>query len=315
MKLLVCGGLGFIGLNFVRLIVEQRPDWPIVILDKLTYAANKPSYLSEYQQVSLVEGDICNRPLIDQLVSQADVVVNFAAETHNDNSIAEPVLFFETNTTGVLALAEACRRYHTRLHHVSTDEVFGDMASDSKEKFTLESPYRPSSPYSASKASADLLLRAWHRTYGLPVTISNCTNNFGEFQNSEKLIPNLIGRISRGLNPQIYGDGLNVRDWINVKDHCLGVLAVLESGVLGETYLFGASDEVANLDLAKAFIKASGLKGAQVDFVSDRPGHDRRYALDWSKSNRELGWEPLEPKLLESTETLYGIYGFQKLGK
>lgn len=308
MKVLVCGGLGFIGLNFVRLLAENRPDWSITVLDKHTYASNDPSLLPSLRRVTLFKGDICDRQLVDRLVKQSDAVVNFAAETHNDNSIKEPVLFFETNVTGVLNLAEACRRHQTRLHHVSTDEVFGDTPVSSWEKFTTESPYRPSSPYSASKASADLLLRAWFRTYELRVTISNCTNNFGEFQHTEKLIPSAIGRITKGLNPQIYGDGTNVRDWIHVRDHCLGILAVLESGTLGETYLFGASDEVSNVDLAKALIEASERKDVEIEFVRDRPGHDRRYALDWSKARRELSWEPVEAKVLESAPSLINLY-------
>jgi dTDP-glucose 4,6-dehydratase len=307
-KVLVCGGLGFIGLNFVRLLAEKRPDWSITVLDKLTYAANHPSLLPSTGKVTLVKGDICDRELVDKLVNQSDAVVNFAAETHNDNSIAEPVLFFETNLTGTLSLAEACRQHQTRLHHISTDEVFGDMPIVSEEKFTAESPYRPSSPYSASKASADLLLRAWFRTFGLPVTISNCTNNFGEFQHLEKLIPSTVRRITAGLNPKIYGDGTNIRDWIDVKDHCLGILAALESGVPGETYLFGAGDEVSNLDLAKALLDASGRKDLDVEFVEDRPGHDKRYALDWSKAKNELGWEPVEPKVLEAAPSLVKMY-------
>ena len=309
MKVLVCGGLGFIGLNFVRLLAEKRPDWSVIVLDKRTYAANDPSLLPSSREVTFIKGDICDRELVYRMVKQSDAVVNFAAETHNDNSIKDPVLFFETNVTGVLNLAEACRRHQTRLHHVSTDEVFGDTSVDSKEKFTTDSPYRPSSPYSASKASADLLLRAWTRTYDLPVTISNCTNNFGEFQHSEKLIPNTVRRITKGLNPQIYGDGSNVRDWIHVKDHCLGVLAALESGSLGETYLFGASDEVSNTDLAKALVEASGRQDVEVEFVKDRPGHDMRYALDWSKAKHELGWEPRESKVIESADSLVKIYG------
>jgi dTDP-glucose 4,6-dehydratase len=307
-KVLVCGGLGFIGLNFVRLLAEKRADWSVTVLDKRTYAANDPSLLPVSGEVTFVKGDICDRELLDVLVSQSDAVVNFAAETHNDNSIKKPILFFETNVTGVLNLAEACRRYQTRLHHVSTDEVFGDTPVESRDKFTTDSPYRPSSPYSASKASADLLLKAWFRTYGLAVTISNCTNNFGEFQHPEKLIPSTVRRITKGLNPQIYGDGRNVRDWIHVRDHCLGILAALELGSLGETYLFGASDEVSNLDLAKALIEASGRLDVHVQFVEDRPGHDKRYALDWSKAKSELGWEPLEPKVLELVDSLVHFY-------
>lgn len=310
MKILVCGGLGFIGLNFVRLLVQERPNWHITVLDKQTYAANSPQSLEAFDKVSFVRGDICDRNLLGGLVFQSDAVVNLAAETHNDQSIVKPSLFFETNVDGVLSLAEACRINQTRLHHVSTDEVFGDTPVESLDRFTRQSNYRPSSPYSASKASADLLLRAWFRTYGVPVTISNCTNNFGEFQHLEKLIPSTIKRISRGLNPQIYGDGLNVRDWIHVMDHCRGILAALESGVLGETYLFGASDEVSNFELANALIYASGREDLMVDFVSDRPGHDSRYALDWSETRVELGWEPLEAKVLDSVGKLFSLYRF-----
>ena len=315
MKLLVCGGLGFIGLNFINLLSESRPGFQITVLDKRTYAAHDPIVLGAFPNVSFVAGDICDRNLIQDLVGDHDAIVNFAAETHNDNSITHPERFFSTNVDGVLNLAESCRKFEKRLHHVSTDEVFGDTAVDSDHSFNTDSPYRPSSPYSASKASADLLLRAWHRTYGLKVTISNCTNNFGRFQHAEKLIPNVIGRIFQGKSPQIYGDGKNVRDWINVKDHCRGVLLALEGGKLGETYLFGASDEVSNLELANAFIKASGREGLSVDFVQDRPGHDARYSLNWSGSRLDLGWEPKEAKILDYVDNLYMIYSRTDVAK
>jgi dTDP-glucose 4,6-dehydratase len=310
-RILVCGGLGFIGLNFVQLVYEQRPDWQVTVLDKQTYASHSPNELNKFGSPKFVRGDICDRELVDSLVRECDGVINFAAETHNDNSIAEPDLFFETNVIGVLSLAEACRRYGVRLHHVSTDEVFGDTTIESRDTFNRDSPYRPSSPYSASKASADLLLRAWHRTYGLPVTISNCTNNFGEFQHSEKLIPATVKRIAEGLSPRIYGDGSNVRDWIHVLDHCRGVLLAFETGRIGETYLFGASDEVSNVTLAKELISASGKFDLGVEFVTDRPGHDIRYALDWHKSQQELGWKPIEPKICDSVGKLYQIYASQ----
>ena len=309
MKVLVCGGLGFIGLNFVRLLSEIRPDWFVTILDKQTYAANDLALLRLFGKTDFVNGDICDAKVVDPLVQNSDVVINFAAESHNDNSILRPALFFETNVFGVLTLAEACRKHQTRLHHVSTDEVFGDLPIEGTEKFTEASQYRPSSPYSASKASADLLLRAWFRTYELKVTISNCTNNFGEFQHAEKLIPNTVRRITQGLNPQIYGDGSNIRDWIHVRDHCLGVLAALEHGALGETYLFGATDEVSNLELARGLIEASGRDALEVEFVQDRPGHDRRYSLDWDKARDELGWEPKESRVLDSLGLLIDHYG------
>ena len=308
MRILVCGGLGFIGLNFVKLLYELRPNWQMTVLDKQTYAAHDPSELAKFGSPRFIKGDICDRKLVNELVRDSEGVINFAAETHNDNSIAGPDIFFETNVIGVLSLAEACRRYSTRLHHISTDEVFGDTPLESHDTFNKESPYRPSSPYSASKASADLLLRAWHRTYGLPVTISNCTNNFGEFQHSEKLIPATVRRIASGLQPRIYGDGNNVRDWIHVRDHCRGILLAFEKGNLGHTYLFGASDEVSNVALAKALIRASGQVELGIEFVTDRPGHDSRYALDWSQSQKELGWNPTEPKVLDSLQDLYDIY-------
>ncbi len=308
MQVLVCGGLGFIGLNFVLLLAKERPDWAITVLDKQTYAANELRHLEPYRHVSFVKGDLCNGDLVNELVSKSDAVVNFAAETHNDNSISNPVLFFETNLMGVLTLAEACRRHQTRLHQVSTDEVYGDTPVDNRSKFTEKSPYRPSSPYSSSKASADLLLRSWHRTFGLRITISNCTNNFGKFQHSEKLIPSTIRRISRGNNPQIYGDGSNVRDWIHVIDHCRGVLLALEKGTLGETYLFGANCEVSNLRLAQALLNVSGRNDLEVEFVEDRPGHDERYALDSRKARVELGWEPREDTVLNSLNELFTFY-------
>jgi dTDP-glucose 4,6-dehydratase len=314
-KLLVCGGLGFIGLNFINLLSESRPGFQITVLDKRTYAAHDPSVLGAFSNVIFVAGDICDRNLIHDLIRDHDAIVNFAAETHNDNSITQPERFFLTNVDGVLNLAEACRKFGKRLHHVSTDEVFGDTAIDSNHSFSTDSPYRPSSPYSASKASADLLLRAWHRTYGLQMTISNCTNNFGKFQHLEKLIPNIISRIVQGKSPQIYGDGKNVRDWINVQDHCRGVLLALENGKIGETYLFGASDEVSNLELANALISASGRKGLGIDFVQDRPGHDARYSLNWSGSTIDLGWEPKEAKILDYVDTLYMIYSRTEVAK
>ena len=310
MRILVCGGLGFIGLNFVKLLHEQRPDWEVTVLDKQTYAAHDPSELANFGSPRFIKGDICDRNLVHDLVRDSHGVINFAAETHNDNSIAGPDIFFETNVIGVLSLAEACRRHAVRLHHVSTDEVFGDTPIESRETFNRESPYRPSSPYSASKAAADLMLRAWHRTYGLLVTISNCTNNFGKFQHSEKLIPATVSRIAKGLQPLIYGDGSNVRDWIHVRDHCRGVLLAFEKGAIGQTYLFGASDEVSNVTLAQALVKASGQFELGNEFVSDRPGHDSRYALDWSQSQQELGWKPTEPKILDSLQDLYEEYAF-----
>lgn len=293
-NILVTGGCGFCGSAFVRYVVSNTTDVHITVLDKLTYAANPDSIAGlPDDRVELVVGDICDSDLLDQLIPGHDVIVHYAAESHNDNSIANPGPFVKTNVEGTYHLLEAARKHRVRFHHISTDEVFGDLALDDPRKFTEDSPYRPSSPYSSSKASSDMLVRAWIRTYGLFATISNCCNNYGPHQHSEKFIPHSIACIQRGERPKLYGDGLNVRDWIHVEDHARAVWSILTKGAVGETYLIGANCEHSNLEVLRTILKAMGQSEDYVDWVRDRPGHDRRYAIDASKLWREFGWTPI----------------------
>jgi dTDP-glucose 4,6-dehydratase len=291
-KIVVTGGCGFIGSNFVHWVVNNT-DCDVLVLDKLTYAGNKENIAGLPQdRVHLVVGDICDSSLLDQIVPDVDAIVHYAAESHNDNSILDPSAFLRTNVEGTYSLLEACRKYGKRLHHVSTDEVYGDLALDDPARFTEETPYHPSSPYSSTKAASDLLVRAWSRTYGVPVTISNCSNNYGPYQHIEKFIPRQITNILCGIKPKLYGDGKNVRDWINVNDHSSAVWAILTEGRLGETYLIGADGEKSNIDVLCAILRVFGLPEDDFDWVKDRPGHDRRYAIDPSKLQKELGWSP-----------------------
>lgn len=293
-NILVTGGCGFCGSAFVRFVVNNVPDVCVTVVDKLTYAANPDNIAGlPENKVKLVVGDICDSDLLDQLVPGHDAIVHYAAESHNDNSIVDPEPFVKTNIEGTYRLLEAARKYHARFHHISTDEVFGDLALDDPGSFTEESPYRPSSPYSSSKAASDMLVRAWVRTYGLRATISNCCNNYGPHQHSEKFIPHSIACIQRGERPKLYGDGLNVRDWIHVDDHARAVWSILTKGTAGETYLIGANCEHSNLEILRAILKAMGQSEDYIDWVKDRPGHDRRYAIDASKLRRELGWTPI----------------------
>ena len=298
-KIIVTGGCGFIGSNFVHWVVNNT-DCDVIVLDKLTYAGNPKNIegLSE-DRVKLVVGDICDEALLDELVPQVDAVVHYAAESHNDNSIANPEPFLHTNVEGTYCLLQACRKYGKRLHHVSTDEVYGDLALDDPAKFTEETPYRPSSPYSSTKASSDLLVRAWHRTFGVEITISNCSNNYGPYQHVEKFIPRQITNIIDGIRPKLYGDGLNVRDWIHTEDHSSAVWCILTKGVIGETYLIGANGEKNNITVLREILKAFGKAEDDFDWVRDRPGHDRRYAIDSTKLQTELGWRPAHTDFAE----------------
>ena len=292
-RLIVTGGAGFIGSNFVHWVVDNQPEVHITVLDKLTYAGNRANLEGiPEDRLTFVEGDICDAQLVDGLFADADAVVHFAAESHNDNSISDPVPFVRTNVEGTFTLLEAARKHGVRFHHISTDEVYGDLALDDPTKFTEETPYCPSSPYSSTKAASDLLVRAWYRTYGLPVTISNCSNNYGPRQHIEKFIPRQITNILSGLRPKLYGDGLNVRDWIHVDDHSSAVWTILTKGRLGETYLIGADGERNNIEVLHDILSAMGKDSDDFDWVKDRPGHDRRYAIDASKLQRELGWAP-----------------------
>jgi dTDP-glucose 4,6-dehydratase len=304
MKLLVTGGAGFIGSNFVRQTTQTRSDVRVTVLDALTYAGRLSNLSGLEGKYEFVHGNICDSSLVDSLVSSSDMVVHFAAESHNDNSLQSPKPFIETNVMGTLELIQACVKHDVRFHHVSTDEVFGDLPLDGKEKFNRDTPYNPSSPYSASKASSDHLVRAWVRSFGLKATISNCSNNFGPYQHEEKFIPRMIDLISAGLKPELYGNGANIRDWIHVDDHNEGVWAVIERGEIGQTYLLGADNQRSNLQVVQALLAIMGKDDNFISFISDRPGHDLRYAIDASATESELGWKPkhgnFEQKLEET---------------
>lgn len=292
-NIIVTGGCGFIGSNFVHYVVNNHPEVHVTVLDKLTYAGNKENIAGlPEDRVELVVGDICDKELLDKLVPGHDAIVHYAAESHNDNSIADPEPFLRTNVEGTYCLLEACRKHDVRYHHVSTDEVYGDLALDDPSRFTEETPYSPSSPYSSTKAASDLLVRAWTRTYRLKTTISNCSNNYGPYQHVEKFIPRQITNIICGIKPKLYGDGLNVRDWIHTEDHSSAVWTILTKGKLGETYLIGADGEKNNIDVLHAILKGMGKDENDFDWVKDRPGHDRRYAIDSTKLRTELGWHP-----------------------
>jgi dTDP-glucose 4,6-dehydratase len=289
MKLLVTGGAGFIGSNFVRHVHRQRPGWEIVVYDLLTYAGDRQN-IEGLERVSLVRADICDERRIDGAVARCDAVVHFAAESHNDNSLHSPWPFVQTNLIGTYQVLEAVRRHDKRLHHISTDEVYGDLELDDPAKFTPDTPYNPSSPYSSTKAGSDLLVRAWVRSFGVRATISNCSNNYGPYQHVEKFIPRQITEILEGRRPKLYGAGENVRDWIHTEDHSSGVLAILEHGRIGETYLIGADGELSNRRVVELILTRMGRDPGDFEHVNDRPGHDLRYAIDASKLRDELGW-------------------------
>lgn len=290
---MVTGGAGFIGSNFVRQVLGST-DHAVTVLDALTYAGNRGSLEGlPADRLTFVQGDVADAGLVDDVVSAADVVVHFAAESHNDNSLRDPSPFIRTNLVGTFTLLEACRRHGVRFHHVSTDEVYGDLALDDPSRFTPDTPYRPSSPYSASKAGSDHLVRAWVRSFGVAATLSNCSNNYGPYQHVEKFIPRQITNILDGGRPKLYGAGLNVRDWIHVEDHNRAVLAVLESGRIGQTYLIGADGEKDNKTVIETILRLMGRPADGYDHVADRSGHDLRYAIDASKLRVELGWAPV----------------------
>jgi dTDP-glucose 4,6-dehydratase len=289
---LVTGGAGFIGSNFVHHVIDHT-DHTVVVLDKLTYAANLASLdgLPE-NRFTFVRGDIADGGRVQRLVADADAVVHFAAESHNDNSLHDPRPFLDTNVIGTFTLIEAARRTGTRFHHISTDEVYGDLELDDPERFTERTPYNPSSPYSSTKAASDLLVRAWVRSFGLRATISNCSNNYGPYQHVEKFIPRQITNVLTGERPKLYGAGENVRDWIHADDHSSAVLAILDRGVIGETYLIGADGEQDNKSVVELVLDLLGQPSDAYDHVVDRPGHDLRYAIDSTKLRTELGWTP-----------------------
>jgi dTDP-glucose 4,6-dehydratase len=292
MKILVTGGAGFIGSNFVHYVIENT-EHDVTVLDKLTYAGNRASLdgLPE-DRFRFVKGDIADAELVDGLFAEHDAVVHYAAESHNDNSLNDPRPFLDTNIVGTFTLLEAARKHNRRFHHISTDEVYGDLELDDPQRFTESTPYNPSSPYSSTKAGSDLLVRAWVRSFGVQATISNCSNNYGPYQHVEKFIPRQITNVLRGQRPKLYGSGENVRDWIHANDHSSAVLTILDKGTIGETYLIGADGEKNNKDVVELILTDLGQPADAYDHVNDRAGHDLRYAIDSSKLRRELGWAP-----------------------
>ena len=308
-NIIVTGGCGFIGSNFVHYVVNNHPEVHVTVLDKLTYAGNPDNIAGlPFDRVELVVGDICDSALLDEIVPGHDAIVHYAAESHNDNSIDDPTPFLRTNVEGTFALLQAARKYDVRYHHVSTDEVYGDLALDDPARFTEETPYHPSSPYSSTKAASDHLVRAWHRTFGVRSTISNCSNNYGPYQHVEKFIPRQITNILDGVRPKLYGDGKNVRDWIHTDDHSSAVWTILTRGEMGETYLIGADGERSNIDVLRAILERMGKPTDDFDWVRDRPGHDRRYAIDSIKLRRELGWEPKHTDFSEGLDQTIAWY-------
>ena len=291
-KMLVTGAAGFIGANFVHLTVKERPEYQITVLDALTYAGNKHNLDPVSDKINFVQGDITNAELVNRLVAENDIVVHFAAESHNDNSLKDPWPFVNTNLIGTYNILEAVRKNNKRLHHISTDEVYGDLELDDPNKFTENTPYNPSSPYSSTKAGSDLLVRAWARSFGVKATISNCSNNYGPYQHIEKFIPRQITNILVSEKPKLYGTGEQVRDWIHVDDHNSAVHAIIDKGVLGETYMIGANGEKNNKDVLELILTKMGKNASDYEHVNDRPGHDLRYAIDSTKIQQELGWKP-----------------------
>lgn len=289
--MLVTGGAGFIGSNFVRLTLDERPEYEITVVDALTYAGNTDNLPLE--SITFVRGDVCDRELIDRLVSETDVVVHFAAESHNDNSIKDPWPFLHSNLVGTFTILEAVRNHGKRLHHISTDEVYGDLPIDRPDlKFHEDTSYHASSPYSSTKAGSDLLVKAWVRSFGIQATISNCSNNYGPYQHIEKMVPRQITNILSDIKPKLYGTGEQVRDWIHVDDHNLAVHTIIDKGRSGELYLIGADGEQNNKYVFETLLELMGKPKDWYNHVNDRPGHDQRYAIDSTKLRTELGWTP-----------------------
>src|SRR3990167_635825 len=293
MKLLITGGLGFIGSNYIHYVFKNHPDYSVVNLDKVTYAANFENLedIEHFPNYKFVGGDICDVEMVDYLAKDVDAVIHFAAESHVDRSITGPADFIQTNIVGTQVLLDACVKYKKFFHYVSTDEVFGSLSLGSKIKFKENTNYDPSSPYSASKAASDHLVRAYYKTYGLNATITNSSNNYGPYQFPEKLIPLMITKALKDEKLPVYGDGLNIRDWVHVQDHCSAIDLVLHKGVPGQTYLVGGNAERTNLDVIKQILKILGKSEDLISFVTDRPGHDFRYAIDSSKIEKKLDWK------------------------
>ena len=299
MKILITGGAGFIGGNFCHYMLEKHPEDEYVCLDALTYAGNMETLadIMDKPNFKFVKGNICDKELIEKLFEEEkfDIVINFAAESHVDRSIENPKIFLESNIIGVQTLMDACRKFNvSRYHQVSTDEVYGDLPLDRPDLlFHEDTPIHTSSPYSASKASADLLVQAYHRTFKLPVTISRCSNNYGPYQFPEKLIPLIIKKAQNDENLPVYGKGENVRDWLHVLDHCSAIDLIVRNGKVGEVYNIGGHNERTNLEVVKTILKVLGKPESLITYVTDRPGHDRRYAIDPTKMETELGWKPV----------------------
>jgi dTDP-glucose 4,6-dehydratase len=308
MKVLVTGGAGFIGTNFVLRASEVRPDWQITVLDALTYAGNRDNLLAVADRIDFEHGSISDQQTVLRLVGAADLVVHFAAESHNDNSLDGPWPFIDTNVVGTYRLLEAVRANGVRLHHVSTDEVYGDLELDSPQRFTESTPYNPSSPYSSTKAASDMLVRAWVRSYGVRATISNCSNNYGPYQHVEKFIPRQITNVLTGRRPKLYGSGANVRDWIHVDDHNSAVWRILTDGQIGRTYLIGAEGERDNLSVMRTILRLMGREPDDFEHVTDRVGHDLRYAIDPSALYDELGWGPKHTDFEEGLQATIDWY-------
>ena len=301
-NIIVTGGAGFIGSNFVHYVYNNFPNVHITILDKLTYAGNQNNVKSILgDRVELIVGDIMDKELVDKLAAEADAIVHYAAESHNDNSLNDPAPFIYTNFVGTYTLLEAARKYDIRFHHVSTDEVYGDLPLREDlpghgelpgEKFTEDTKYNPSSPYSSTKAASDLIVRAWIKSFGIRATISNCSNNYGPYQHIEKFIPRQITNILSGIKPKLYGNGKNVRDWIHTNDHSSAVWTILNNGKIGETYLIGSNGEKNNKEVLELILKEMHMPNDFYDHVTDRTGHDLRYANDSTKLYKELNWKP-----------------------
>jgi dTDP-glucose 4,6-dehydratase len=293
MKILVTGGAGFIGSNFVRYICQERPGWHVTVLDALTYAGNKDNLSGiDSTKFTFIKGSICDDKTINDAVKECDAVIHFAAESHVDNSVHSPWLFVESNVVGTFHVLEAVRKNNKRLHHISTDEVYGDLELNSQNKFNENTPYDPSSPYSATKAGSDMLVRAWIRTFGVQATISNCSNNYGYYQHVEKFIPRQITNILSGQKPKLYGSGQNVRDWIFAEDHSSAILTILEKGTIGETYMIGSNGEKSNKEVLEIILELMNKDSQDYEQIEDRPGHDLRYAIDATKIRSSLGWSP-----------------------
>lgn len=294
MKLLVTGGAGFIGSNFIHYYLDAHPEDQIINLDILTYAGNLDNlkFIEEHPNYKFVKGDICDEKIVNELVKDVDVIVHFAAESHVDNSIKSSFDFIRTNIEGTRILLEAAKNNGgKRFHHVSTDEVFGALDLDGS-KFNENTPYDPRSPYSSSKAASDHIVRAYYHTHNLPITISNCSNNYGPYQHPEKLIPLFITNLVQGKKVPVYGEGKNIRDWIHVDDHNRGVDLIIQKGKIGETYCLGGDSEMSNIDITKKIIELVGKDEDMIEYVEDRKGHDLRYAIEFEKIKNELGWEP-----------------------